>query len=537
MNINKNNEHQIIFPGEVISRYDPKMLGRVRAKPIYSEYVSEMLKSVGGTYLRDDEKDLKPEFWWTEKDIFVFLPLLPFYISQVPDEGEYVHIIYQNKKFLFGNQFYIQGPFSSPMNSDFETRPSSESILSAGDRYKLGINLKNNFNVFDNDISYGIFPEPGDNALLGRGSADVIVKPEEVLIRAGKTITSDLTPQDYPKAKNSRAFLQLSNFLSQSVQGKTETNFDISKVINKLKRIIIWNIDSGVLGNSANNFSGSITLHRMLDTTSATTDNFKLGSIETLTLGTDYGNEIEGIKFSNKTMNEVIYICNTFIDTLFGGTVLYSNSVVNSRTNFLGIDRFPFAVSPSKITYQEGITLSEHAVTSDVKESANFFDLMKGIKVKSNNFQTGCFVVSDNLNNVPTIGPSTKTNRREDTKIDVYSSPITYSVLGGQKLYLLSHNITGPKGRIDLTNTIYGIPDIEFTKPGGIHDKTYPTVRGDELIKLLRKIFEFVKGHVHSVSTKPPVEVSSGNGQTTLEIDQLLSDAENTILNQEIRIN
>jgi len=537
MNINKNNEHQIIFPGEVISRYDPKMLGRVRAKPIYSEYVSEMLKSVDKTYLRDDEKDLKTEFWWGENDIFILLPLLPFYISQVPDEGEYVHIIYQNKKFLFGNQFYIQGPFSSPMNSDFETRPSSESILSAGDRYKLGINLKDNFNVYNDDVSSGIFPEPGDNALLGRGSADVIVKPEEVLIRAGKTVTSDLTPQDYPKSKNSRAFLQLSNFLSSAVQGETETNFDVSKVITKLKRIIIWNIDSGVLGNSANNFSGSITLHRMLETTSATTDNFKLGSISTLTSGTDYGNEIEGIRFSNKTIEEVIYTFNTFIDSVFDGTVLYNDSVVNSRSNFQDADRFPFAVSPSKITYQEGLTLSEHVDPSDVQESVNYFKLQKGIKVKSNNFQTGCFVVSNNTNNVPTIGPSTKTNRRQDTKIDVFSSPVTYSVLGGQKLYLLSHNITGPKGRIDLTNTIYGIPDIEFTKPGGIQEKTYPTVRGDELIKLLRKIFEFVKGHVHPVAPSPPVPVSSGNGQTTLEIDQLLADAENTILNQEIRIN
>lgn len=535
MNINKNNEHQIIFPGEVISRYDPKMLGRVRAKPIYSEYVSEMIKSVEKIYLRDDEKDLKPEFWWGEKDIFIFLPLLPFYISQVPDEGEYVHIIFQNKQFLFSNQFYIQGPFSSPMKSTFETRPSSESILGAGDRYKLGINLKNNFNQYNEEKSYGIYPEPGDNALLGRGSADVIVKPEEVLIRAGKTVTSDLTTNDYPTAKNSRAFLQISNFLSSTLQGEPETSFNLSKNVTKLKRIIIWNIIN--LENSVNNFSGSITLHRMLDTTSATTDNFKLGSIEKLSSGIDFGNELEGITFSNKTIEDTIIIFNTFIDSVFGGTVLYNDSVVNNRSNFQDGERFPFAVSPSKITYQQGWNLGENVTPDDVSEGANFFKLLKGIKVKSNNFQTGCFVVSENTNNVPTIGPSTKTNRSQTKTIDVFNSPITYSVLGGQKLYLLSHNSTGPKGRINLTNTIYGIPDLDFTKPGGIQEKTYPTVRGDEMIKLIRKIFEFVKGHVHPIGPAPPVPVSAGNGQTTVEIDQLLADAENTILNQEIRIN
>jgi len=35
----------------------------------------------------------------------------------------------------------------------------------------------------------------------------------------------------------------------------------------------------------------------------------------------------------------------------------------------------------------------------------------------------------------------------------------------------------------------------------------------------------------------PPVPVSSGNGQTTSEILAILADSQNTILNQNIRIN
>jgi hypothetical protein len=34
-----------------------------------------------------------------------------------------------------------------------------------------------------------------------------------------------------------------------------------------------------------------------------------------------------------------------------------------------------------------------------------------------------------------------------------------------------------------------------------------------------------------------PVPVASGNGQTVQEIDSILAEAENTILNQNIRIN
>jgi hypothetical protein len=57
------------------------------------------------------------------------------------------------------------------------------------------------------------------------------------------------------------------------------------------------------------------------------------------------------------------------------------------------------------------------------------------------------------------------------------------------------------------------------------------------MIELIRKIFSFVKGHVHAFSTLPPIPVTEGNGISTAEIDQILADAENTILNQNIRIN
>ena len=57
------------------------------------------------------------------------------------------------------------------------------------------------------------------------------------------------------------------------------------------------------------------------------------------------------------------------------------------------------------------------------------------------------------------------------------------------------------------------------------------------MLELIRKIFSFVKGHVHPVPVKIPISVAEGNGVSTDEIDQILADAENTILNQNIRIN
>jgi hypothetical protein len=50
-------------------------------------------------------------------------------------------------------------------------------------------------------------------------------------------------------------------------------------------------------------------------------------------------------------------------------------------------------------------------------------------------------------------------------------------------------------------------------------------------------MFAFVTGHVHPIATMAPVPVASGNGQTSFEIESILSNAENDILNQNIRIN
>jgi hypothetical protein len=56
-------------------------------------------------------------------------------------------------------------------------------------------------------------------------------------------------------------------------------------------------------------------------------------------------------------------------------------------------------------------------------------------------------------------------------------------------------------------------------------------------MELISKIFDYVTGHVHPIATMSPVPVASGNGQTTQEILSIIANANNTILNQNIRIN
>lgn len=514
---------QVIFPGYVYDNQDPMMLGRLRVIPETKNY-RDIIKSVVDW---NEEKDV-----WTDKDPLIFLPLLPYYLYQVPKINEYVHILYQNKEFPFKNQFYIQGPLSSPMNVNFQYYQSAKKFLATGDRLKQSLSLKNNDGTFRDVRSKGIFPEPGDNAILGRGSADMIVKENEVLIRAGKVNNFD--PDQFPIANSRRAFLQLTNFTQTKVNGEPETIITSNQVPKFISKMIIWDISN--LDNQKDKFNGSVGLYNVLPSSATTTTNITPSSISNLSIGTNFTGPLEEIKFNANSLENVVYLINKFIEGLFNGFLEISGYTVNNQQNFS--NNFPFIVTPSKLTYETGIKFTSASTIGQVVEFSNYQNFYGQITLLNSNKENGYFLVSGNNNGKPIFGPIRETKIQEVVPANFIPSSVSYSVMGGQKVYLISQDSTGPKGQINLSETLYGIPQSKFVgDQTTIENQTYPTVRGDELMILLRKIFSFVTGHVHPISTIPPVPVATGNGQTTAEIDKILADAENTILNQNIRIN
>jgi len=105
--------------------------------------------------------------------------------------------------------------------------------------------------------------------------------------------------------------------------------------------------------------------------------------------------------------------------------------------------------------------------------------------------------------------------------------------VGSEKIYLLSHN-SDYLGNLDLKENHYGISQETYISD--IDPKTNSIVRGEELMKLLEKIVDFMQNHCHAFPGLAPVPQAHG-GTRTEDIGRLLADAPKTILNQNIRIN
>jgi len=510
-----------IFQGYVVNNQDPLMLGRVRAVPI-----------------TETEKDLLPQDWneendiWTQKDPLIYLPLIPYYISQVPKEKEYIHIFYYNKlQRVDNNKFYIQGPITRPQNNSFEDWHNAESMLTSGSFLKQANDLKDRISTETKAEVRGIYPEPGDNALLGRGTADVIVKTNEVLVRSGKNVETQTDGFNLPTPRQNRSFLQISTFDLE----KKELNPIIKKFfLNKpklVKKLIEWEItNEGTI--TGNTIGGGITGSTFYD------GSVKLFSLmpkpETQSTVIEMDTPLDQYKgapeytlvFTGKTLDDGVKIINQFINGVNDGKINikgYDQYPPQNNTNIE--DQFPFYFRPSK----DNIDKLDSSVSTDYNMVANF---KKKIKLLPSDEQSGSVLVWNKNIIGQQLTPETSTLRQS-----VFTpTPISYGTIGADFVYLLSHKSDIPsrsKITLEPKETLYGIDQPYFTD--NILENTDPMVRGDELMKLLTLIVKFLSSHVHNINEAPiPIGV---DGTELSQINKILQDADNSILNQYIRIN
>lgn len=508
-------QNKVIFPGYVNDNKDPMMLGRVRVVPLFERYQDSLPENW------DEENDK-----WTSKDPFICLPLLPYYVNQVPKEQEYVNILFYDKRERLDNsKFYIQGPITRPQNNFKELYTNSQAMLASGEYFKQANELRDRRTGITKPEVYGIYPEPGDNAILGRGTSDVIVRDDYVLLRSGKLnpLTSSSADFNIPQKNDKRSFVQVSTFGLEKVNTGSTTVTTTKIIPKQVKSLVEWEITN--LSTTGSTFDGNIKLYTLKDAPETQTDKVFMSS----DLSNFINTKLYELKFTGLSVDDSVSIINQFIQGTNEGKINISGYTSYPAQDGLTItNQFPFYFRPTK-NNSELLDSGDLALVNSEQNLLKFFDK---IKLSPANKVGGYSLIWEQ--NVVGQQPTFK---KETVDGSIYNqTPVTYGAMGGDYLYFLSHKSDAipSKTKIDLQGTLYGIDQNKFTKE--LVNQTDAMVRGDQLMSLINLIVKFLVSHVHAFPGLPPVPVGT-DGTNTEDILQKILNANTTILNQNIRIN
>ena len=382
-------------------------------------------------------------------------------------------------------------------------------------QYTDPIPVKNKDGTYPNSTSKGVFPEPGDNAILGRGNADVIVKENGVLIRTNK-IKGDFQPNTPPIVNNKGAFLQLTKFDGNRVLKAQKIFSEIFENVVLSNYLIEYTIINPE--NVEDRFSGYVYLYKLKADTRVNSKNLKVDS------------NIEDLKslilvepFTALPMKDAINFINGTINKV------NSKNSINGRQVFTSAQKFPIFYRPSPLFYEViNATLVPNTNNTSQKNAAAIYS-----EIKLNNTATNAgygLIYTENKVGVPVSVKKTKGNVYEYN-----NNPITYGSLGADKLFLLSQqsNKFGLEP-INFSDTAYGISDAKYVTE--ILPKTSSLVRGEELMELINLIVRYLITHTHAFPGLPPLPVGY-DGSTSTQILAELQNAANKILNENIRLN
>ena len=501
----------IFFQVLVLDNNDPLMLGRIRGTLITDNY-ADIIESF------DDPPWNEAKDAWTSRDPFIFNPLLPYFIYQVPKVNELVQIMYVNRDFKYQNQFYVQNSFYSPTSSYFTYQEGANKFTGTGMQIENPKPLKTSGVFSENGIHEGVFPEPGDNAILGRGSADLIVKENEVLLRAGKFQGEQLQPNIVPVANQQRGFLQLSRFPSVKIPLDPKTYLEIEEKVLINRYLVEWSIDNPE--NTHDSFTGAVYLYKLKPDTSTNTQNVTVNSVINENLKT----LVTFQEFLGLTKIDTVNYINNFIKSCNSDFVTKEGNQLFPATL---TDRYPIFYRPNNRTYSY---ISPEKNGPSI-EAVNVSNIYSQVKLTAALKQSGYGLIYQK----DTVGTPMDTKTIVVPQSKYYGTPQTYSALGGDKLFLLSHQTSIPgKKKINFADTLYGISNDKFSDD--IMPNTSSTVRGEELLELINLITRFLLTHTHAYPGLPPVSITQDK-TSSAQILTELQNAVTKILNENIRIN
>lgn len=496
-----------IYYGQVIDVNDPLNLGRVRVEP-KNWVVSSYKKAF----------DVKPVDQWTIRDPFVFMPLLPIFLYQVPKQDEWVHIFFYNTAYTDRNKFYIQGGFSSPNKIKGEPLDSSIVNTALGERNLKDKNISQN-NQIKNPENKDLYPSPNTIALLGRYNSEILLPEGGFISRVNKLgNSSDIQP-----VFNKRnSFNMIQNYKTRKINNGKNVFYENNDVTQNIQYIIEYNVYGG-LGSVDGLFTGYISVYRVSP----------YNPVNTSTISENTYNEISEdskigpIYREDFTFESFEYIVNGFrnvIQKMNESKLVVGNTIISQP--------FPFIFQPEKSLfdkYNPGVT-SANSNPTEFNSTAFILNVYLNQLTNSRGF--GLVSQKDKL------GKQKQLSKVELDNISEEPINITYGIDVSDVKFILSHDSSIPGlNKIDFQDASYSgnVLDYNFIFTN-ILPNTNSMVRGEKLLNLLELIVKFLINHVHPYHGMVP-NPSAIDGTTTQSLLNEIFNAYENVLNKNLRIN
>ena len=503
---------QVVNYGKVISNNDPMNLGRIRVEPV--SWQNE-----------DQYSAFKPPFsarldvnnFWKTEDPFVFMPLLPLFIYQVPKVGEYVHVIYYNTELQDRNKFYIQGTFSSPNNTKFEPYDSSLAFTAKGERNTLPNDIRTNNGEYINTDQVGLYPDVNTIGLLGRYNSDILLPENGVVLRANTIL--DGSDQLNPTFNKKHSFVSLQKYETRNIDNGSTTYYENNKVVQPIEYLIEYNVYGG-LGTLSGNYSGYVNVYKISEYQPVYTNSVEKGWYEfpeISKIGPIYKED-----YTFKSYDEVVTGINNLIQRVNSGKFLVGNTLIK--------DVFPFVFQPEKSLYDK-YNLND---VSNATEAINAQLFISSIYLNKTDANVGLGLVCKKGE----LGPLTELTAFDVLNITSEPNPVTYGINVSDISFWLSHDSQIPgTNKIDFDTADFSANTIsqQFIEDS-ILPNTSSMVRGEQLLNLIELIVRYLITHVHPYHQMGPNQVSLDGTQSQKILAELFNASE-TVLNKNLRIN
>jgi hypothetical protein len=499
---------KLIDVGICVENIDPRGIGRIRCKS-YSEFTSAK------------ENAVKYEKWGID-DPFVLQPFLPLNINVIPQIGQAVKILSYNLDNSILDREYIAGPFSN--SHDFLNQTYTKQL----ENTTYGVAVKKTPDLFNENGKYinpkfeASLANKNDFGLYGKYGSDIVFTENGVNIRGGKLVDKDHASEsqlnsliNHPVMSNKFASISLKKFPKKAtLESKLEYKYvGENKNLNYLIEYTIESFETPIIVKffvyKIQKVYGDKTKTNIFDLYTELPESIiKLINVENDDITATHQVIVNNI-------NDAYIEINNFISSL------HEKSLNKFNTLYSEENLHPFYYRPTK-------ELIEYVPVDEIEKKSKI-TLLNNIQPYGKLPTQNALIwskerITPKVQEIPKQIPYVKQHKNSPEQ--------TFATIKSDKIYFMSTDSNESDKNINFSI----LNKYEFTQEdyiNNIEKNTYSTVRGENLLNILKQMMIVLFDHRHNL-TKPMAKEGYDDYHKLVE---MIKNMENDILNKSIKIN